>query len=80
LDFAATRNLDHLSFHRQISTMTEVVSGTKRIPSTLQAVFLSSNRGKDVRKPPPEKIASKMLSRNWFFQRKPVKCPYIPLP
>jgi hypothetical protein len=45
--------------------MTEVVSGTKRIPSTLQAVFLASNRGKDVHKPP-----SKMFSRNWFFQRK----------
>jgi hypothetical protein len=40
-----------------------------RIPATLQAVFLASNRGKDVNKPPPEKAASKVYFRNWLFQR-----------
>lgn len=41
-----------------------------RIPSTLQAVFLAANRGNNVNKPPPEKVASKTFFRNWFFQRK----------
>jgi hypothetical protein len=40
-----------------------------RIPATLQAVFLASNRGRDVNKPPPEKVASKVYLRNWLFQR-----------
>jgi hypothetical protein len=40
-----------------------------RIPATLQAVFLASNRGKDVNKPPPAKVASKVYFRNWLFQR-----------
>jgi hypothetical protein len=40
-----------------------------RIPATLQAVFLASNRGRDVNKPPPEKAASKIYFRNWLFQR-----------
>ena len=39
-----------------------------RIPLALQAVFLASNRGKDVNKPPPEKAASKTFTRNWMFQ------------
>lgn len=39
-----------------------------RIPLGLQAVFLASNRGKDVNKPPPEKAASKTFTRNWMFQ------------
>jgi hypothetical protein len=38
-----------------------------RIPATLQAVFLASNRGKEVDKPP--KTASKVFFRNWLFQR-----------
>jgi hypothetical protein len=42
-----------------------------RIPFTLQAVFLASNRGKDVHKPPPENAGSKVFFCNWFFQRKP---------
>jgi hypothetical protein len=41
-----------------------------RIPFTLQAVFLASNRGKDVHKPPPENDGSKVFFCNWFFQRK----------
>jgi hypothetical protein len=40
-----------------------------RIPATLQAVFLASNRGKDVNKPPPAKVASKVFFRNWLFQK-----------
>ena len=40
-----------------------------RIPATLQAVFLASNRGKNVDKPPPAKVASKVFIRNWLFQR-----------
>jgi hypothetical protein len=40
-----------------------------RIPATLQAVFLASNRGREVNKPPPEKAASKVYFRNWLFQR-----------
>lgn len=41
---------------------------TSRIPLSLQAVFLASNRGKDVHKPPPEKVATKTFTRNWMFQ------------
>jgi hypothetical protein len=40
-----------------------------RIPATLQAVFLASNRGKEVYKPPPAKVADKVFFRNWLFQR-----------
>ena len=40
-----------------------------RIPVTLQAVFLASNRGKEVHKPPPASVASKVFIRNWLFQR-----------
>lgn len=32
-----------------------------RIPKTLQAVFLASNRGRDVHKPPPEHVANKVF-------------------
>jgi len=39
-----------------------------RIPLGLQAVFLASNRGKEVDQPPPEKAASKTFStRSWLF-------------
>jgi hypothetical protein len=40
-----------------------------RIPATLQAVFLASNRGREVNKPPPAKVASKIYFSNWLFQR-----------
>jgi hypothetical protein len=40
-----------------------------RIPATLQAVFLASNRGNEVNKPPPAAVASKVFFRNWLFQR-----------
>lgn len=32
-----------------------------RIPKTLQAVFVTSNRGRDVHKPPPQKVAYKVF-------------------
>lgn len=40
-----------------------------RIPVALQAVFLASNRGKDVHKPPPEKAANKVFFGNWLYQK-----------
>jgi hypothetical protein len=40
-----------------------------RIPATLQAVFLASNRGNDVHKPPPQKVAYKVFFRSLFFTR-----------
>ncbi|GAX10949.1 hypothetical protein FisN_2Lh479 [Fistulifera solaris] len=47
------------------------VSRQSRIPFTLQAVFLASNRGKEVHKPPPENVGSRVFKKNWFLQRKP---------
>jgi len=44
-------------------------SRASRIPATLQAVFLASNRGKTVDKPPPKQASSKVFFRNWLFQR-----------
>ena len=35
-----------------------------RIPVALQAVFLASNRGYEVNKPPPEQVASKVYGSN----------------
>lgn len=53
-----------MSDHADISRQT-------RIPFTLQAVFLASNRGKDVHKPPPENAGNKVFKKNWFLQRQP---------
>jgi hypothetical protein len=39
-----------------------------RIPVALQAVFLASNRGQEVHKPPPGNVASRVFSQ--FFGRK----------
>ena len=53
--------------------MTDGVSATQkssRIPLALQAVFLASNRGKEVHQPPPDKSASKVFFGNWLFQRR----------
>ncbi len=52
-----------------ISTQDNDRSRQGRIPATLQAVFLASNRGREVNKPPPAKVASKVFFRNWLFQR-----------
>ena len=41
-----------------------------RIPEALQQVFLASNRGKEVNKPPPGGIALKVYRRQWFWQKK----------
>lgn len=43
---------------------------SSRIPLALQAVFLTSNRGKEVHHPPPDKSASKVFLGNWLFQRR----------
>ena len=42
----------------------------ERIPVTLQNVFLASNRGKEVHKPPPGNIASRTFSRLLSFRKK----------
>jgi hypothetical protein len=44
--------------------------GRTRIPASLQAVFLASNRGKEVHKPPPGQVCSKVFFTNWYMQRK----------
>ena len=38
----------------------------ERIPRTLQGVFLSSNRGKEVHMPPPNQVASKTFFKGWL--------------
>ena len=52
----------------QSSTGTAQQGNGSRIPLSLQAVFLASNRGKEVLKPPPEKAAHKTYFRSWIFQ------------
>jgi hypothetical protein len=51
-----------------------------RIPVSLQAVFLASNRGQEVNKPPPGNMASRVFSsvfknhpRSWFRRKKAPK-------
>jgi hypothetical protein len=39
------------------------MSASPRIPLALQAVFLASNRGHEVTKPPPRQVANKVFSR-----------------
>eukprot|EP00523_Entomoneis_sp_CCMP467_P015388 CAMPEP_0168774658 /NCGR_PEP_ID=MMETSP0725-20121227/5111_1 /TAXON_ID=265536 /ORGANISM="Amphiprora sp., Strain CCMP467" /LENGTH=388 /DNA_ID=CAMNT_0008824265 /DNA_START=118 /DNA_END=1284 /DNA_ORIENTATION=+ len=51
---------------------TDVVGKEQRIPSMLQAVFIQSNRGKVVNRPPPGKLASRVFrwtDRKWFWKR-----------
>jgi hypothetical protein len=40
-----------------------------RIHAALEAFFLDSDPGREVNKPPPENVASKVYFRNWLFQR-----------
>jgi hypothetical protein len=42
------------------------MSASPRIPRALQAVFLASNRGHEVTKPPPRQMANKVFSRVLF--------------
>ena len=51
------------------NTMATSVKGP-RIPEALQQVFLASNRGKEVHKPPPGGLAVKVYKRTWFWQKK----------
>jgi hypothetical protein len=46
-----------------------VDSKQNRIPSALQVVFLSSNRGTEVMAVPPGRVADKTYVRNWRFQQ-----------
>lgn len=41
----------------------------ERIPLLLQSVFIKSNRGAEVNKPPPELLANKNYTNNWVFRR-----------
>jgi hypothetical protein len=41
-----------------------------RIPATLQAVFLASNRGFTVNKPPPGKVANRVFFRGLFASKR----------
>jgi hypothetical protein len=63
--------VQHKSVHlpRSQNPASNSKSRQSRIPTTLQAVFLASNRGKEVHKPPPEQVAYKVYFRNWLFQR-----------
>jgi hypothetical protein len=45
------------------STEQAAVVGSSRIPVALQMIFLHSNRGFNVDKPPPAKVASKIFPR-----------------
>lgn len=46
---------------------------TSRIPLALQAVFLSSNSGNEVNKPPPDRSAFKMFTRSIFARKRNVR-------
>ena len=51
-------------------TSDETFSGeTERIPVAFQAVFLASNRGKEVNEPPPGCIASKSFKPKSLWNR-----------
>ena len=51
-------------------THDETFSGEEeRIPVALQAVFLASNRGKEVNEPPPGRIASKSFKTKSLWNR-----------
>jgi len=69
LPFKTTCNLT--MFDRSSKSGNGGARSGSRIPASLQAVFLASNRGKDVEKlkPPPEQAAYKVFFRNWRFQR-----------
>lgn len=53
----------------QIMSTAQHAQRQGRIPLALQAVFLASNRGKEVNKPPPNRVCNKVFKNNWFFQR-----------
>jgi hypothetical protein len=60
---------DDININMNSSSQDNNRSRQGRIPATLQAVFLASNRGRDVNKPPPAQVASKVYFRNWLFQK-----------
>lgn len=48
---------------------TETKDRQDRVPAALQQVFLMSNRGREVDKPPPNSAASKVYVDSWIHQR-----------
>lgn len=48
-----------------------------RIPRSLQAVFVTSNRGRDVNKPPPQKVAYKVFKNFMGIGKKKKKAPVV---
>ena len=48
-----------------------------RVPVALQAVFLASNRGKEVHQPPPNSLANKLFRRKSLWQKiqSPIRSP-----
>jgi hypothetical protein len=53
-----------------IPVQQEKTTKAERIPKTLQAVFLASNRGNDVHTPPPKHVAFKTFFRSLIGGRK----------
>lgn len=64
-----TTTLDVASAPKPPATSSSSVDKQNRIPSALQVVFLSSNRGSEVNQPPPARVADKVYVRNWCFQQ-----------
>jgi len=58
-------NISNCSSHSKKYRPGNAGNHAARIPKMLQAVFLASNRGHDVHKPPPENVASKDFFRTW---------------
>jgi hypothetical protein len=56
----------HQSFEH-LSNTKNIMPG--RIPASLQAVFLASNRGNKMDKPPPDSLANRVFFRPWFGKR-----------
>jgi hypothetical protein len=52
----------------EVSSSRRAQGSGSRIPLALQAVFLASNRGNEVDRPPPERLASKTFFRAWMFK------------
>ncbi|KAL7580385.1 hypothetical protein ACA910_004410 [Epithemia clementina (nom. ined.)] len=59
--------------HSSADETDPLVIKTPRIPEALQAVFLASNRGVEVLKPPPNNLASKVFQRLRRERRKSIR-------
>ena len=56
-------NLVNMVKQQQEPTVCNRIIGGKRIPLSLQSVFLNGNRGKEVHTPPPDASAMKVFNR-----------------